>query len=83
MFYTYVLKSLMNNSYYVGSCNDIERRLSLHNSGKVVSTKRYAPWKLVHSEEHKSLSEAIKRERQIKSWKKRSAIENLFKKGLQ
>jgi len=71
----------MNNSYYIGSCNNIERRLSLHNLGKVMSTKRYMPWKLVHLEEYKNLSEAVKRERQIKSWKKRSAIENLIKKS--
>jgi putative endonuclease len=64
----------------VGSCNNIENRLSLHNSGQVFSTKRYMPWKLVHLEEYKILSEAVKRERQIKSWKKRSAIENLIKK---
>lgn len=70
----------MNNSYYVGSCNDIQRRLLLHNSGKVTSTKRYMPWKLVYLEEYKSRSEAINRESQIKSWKKRSAIENLIKK---
>jgi len=70
----------MNNSYYVGSCNSIENRLRLHNSGQVKSTKRYKPWRLVHLEEYKSLSEAVKRGRQVKSWKKRSAIENLIKK---
>jgi predicted GIY-YIG superfamily endonuclease len=31
-------------------------------------------------EKYKSLSEAVKRERQIKSWKDRNAIENLIKK---
>jgi len=70
----------MNNSYYIGSCNNIEKRVSLHNSGKVISTKRYMPWKLIHLEKYKSLSEAVKRERQIKSWKDRNAIENLIKK---
>ncbi|MEI7424529.1 MAG: GIY-YIG nuclease family protein [Candidatus Staskawiczbacteria bacterium] len=79
MFYTYILKSLNNNSYYVGSCEDISVRFNLHNKGLVKSTKRYIPWKLMYKEEYKTLSEARKRESQIKSWKKRVAIERLFK----
>jgi len=79
MFYTYILKSLFNNSYYVGSCEDVKERLNWHNKGLVKSTKRYIPWKLMHTEEYETLSEARKREMQIKSWKKRSAIERLCK----
>jgi len=79
MFYTYILKSLNNNSYYVGSCKDINERFNLHNKGLVKSTRKYIPWKLMYKEEFKTLSEAIKREMQIKSWKKRIAIERLFK----
>ena len=77
-----ILKSILNNSYYVGSCKDVEKRLKLHNDGMVKSTKRYRPWQLIHEEIYVSLKEARKRETQIKSWKKRSAIENLltFKK---
>ncbi|MFH1968539.1 MAG: GIY-YIG nuclease family protein [bacterium] len=79
MFYTYILKSLNNGSYYVGSCEDVDVRFNQHNEGQVKSTKRYIPCKLVYKEEYKTLSEARKRETQIKSWKKRSAIEKLIK----
>jgi len=79
MFYTYILKSEKNNSYYVGSCNNISKRVSLHNGGFVKSTKRYVPWKLVYNEKYKTLLEAKERELQIKLWKKRSMIEKLFK----
>lgn len=79
MFSTYILKSLNNSSYYIGSCKNIKTRLELHNKGLVRSTKRYVPWQLMHIEEYKTLSEARRREMQIKSWKKRSAIEKLFK----
>ncbi len=79
MFYTYILKSLNNNSYYVGSCENVKIRFNLHNKGQVKSTKRYVPWKLIYKEEYKTLSEAMKREIQIKSWKKRAAIEKLIK----
>jgi len=78
MFYTYILKSLNNSSYYVGSCEDINARFNLHNTGQVKSTKRYVPWELIYKEEYKTLSEARKRETQIKSWKKRVAIEKLI-----
>lgn len=54
-------------------------RFDLHNSGQVKSTKRYVPWKLMYKEEYKTLSDARKRETQIKSWHKRAAIEKLIK----
>lgn len=79
MFYIYILKSEKNSSYYIGSCKNLEVRLKLHNSGLVRSTKRYLPWQLVYSESFYNLERARHRERQIKSWKKRQAIENLIK----
>lgn len=63
----------------MGSCEDINARFNLHNAGQVESTKRYIPWELIFKEEYKTLSKARKREMQIKSWKKRSAIEKLIK----
>jgi len=79
MFYTYILKSKKNGSYYIWSCEDVNVRIKLHNSGLVKSTKRYISWSIVLKEEYKTLSEARKRELQIKSWKKRSSIEKLLK----
>lgn len=77
MFYVYVLKSQENNSYYIGSCKNIEKRIKRHNQGAVKSTKRYIPWKLFYFESYKDLKSVRQRELQIKSWKKRSAIEKL------
>ena len=79
MFYIYILKSQNNSSFYIGSCGNIEKRLKQHNNGEARSTKRFIPWDLIYSERYDTLSEARKREFQIKSWKKRSAIENLIK----
>ncbi len=81
MFFVYILKSKANNFYYVGSCENIYNRLKKHNSGLVKSTKRYLPWELVYTEKFETLAQARKREAQIKSWKKRSAIEKLIKKN--
>ncbi|TRZ64224.1 MAG: GIY-YIG nuclease family protein [Spirochaetia bacterium] len=79
MFYVYILISEKNNSYYVGSCKNIGKRLSQHNNGMVKSTKRFLPWTLIFSEEFENLNDARKREAQIKKWKRRSAIEKLVK----
>jgi putative endonuclease len=74
----YILVSVVNGKYYVGCTNSFEKRIIKHNSGKVYWTKRYKPWKLIYKEEYKTLSEARKREKQIKSWHKRSRIEKLI-----
>jgi putative endonuclease len=81
MFYVYILKSEINNAYYFGSSEDIDKRIVTHNKGLVRSTKRYVPWEVVHAEKFDSLREARARELQIKAWKKRSMIERLINKG--
>lgn len=78
MFNLYILQSKINGAYYIGSCEDAQVRLSQHNKGLVPSTKRYVPWCMIYTEEYDTLSQARKREDQIKSWKKRSAIEKLI-----
>jgi putative endonuclease len=74
---TYILQSRKNNRFYIGSTNDLERRLSEHNSGKSHFTKNTGPWELYYAEEFQDRKEAFLREKQIKSWKKRSMIEKL------
>jgi len=80
MFYIYILKSNKDGSYYTGCTDNITRRLSEHNMGKVKSTKVYKPWLLQYTEKYNTLSEARCREKQIKNWKSRAAIERLLKK---
>ena len=69
---------MINGSYYIGSCKSLNDRLILHNKGLVKSTGGYILWKLVFFEEYPDLQTARKRERQIKSWKKREAIEKMI-----
>ena len=47
MWYVYILKSLNKNYIYVGSTNNLERRVDEHKNGLVISTKPYLPIKLV------------------------------------
>ncbi len=66
-------------TYYVGATNDIEGRLREHNSESGIrNTKNGKPWKLMYTEKYATLSDARKRELQVKSWKKRSKIETLI-----
>ena len=46
MRYVYVLRSLKDNNIYIGSTNDVRRRLYQHNSAKVDSTKNRIPFTL-------------------------------------
>lgn len=78
MYFVYILKSEKNNTYYTGQTIDITTRITLHNAGKVSSTKINCPYKLIYKEEFIDRSSAVKRERQIKSWKSRKAIEKLI-----
>ncbi|MSU56346.1 MAG: GIY-YIG nuclease family protein [Candidatus Taylorbacteria bacterium] len=73
-YYAYVLRSLKNDDLYVGSTEDVENRLRLHNSGRVRSTKAYRPWVLLQKEEFSSRSEAVRRERFLKTHQQKALI---------
>lgn len=80
MYYVYILQE-KGGKYYIGCTDNIERRIKEHNSGYSKFTKAYKFWVLKYSEKYKSLKEARERERQIKKWKKRIAIERLIDTG--
>ena len=74
MFTVYILFSSSIDKYYVGYTNDLERRLTEHNRKKGKYTDGGIPWRLVHQEEYESKSEAMNREKFIKSQKSRQYI---------
>lgn len=67
MFYTYVLKSKIDNKLYVGFTDNLRRRLLEHNSGEVLSTKDRRPLEIVYFEGCLSKDKAIKREKYFKT----------------
>ena len=69
MFTVYILKSIKNSRFYIGHTADLRKRLIEHNSGKTRSTKAYAPWEIVYTEDFGTKSEAYRREMEIKSYK--------------
>jgi putative endonuclease len=78
MFFTYILKSYVNGKFYVGSTQDIQDRLSRHNSGRSKATKTGIPWEIVYLEEFDTRSMAMVREMEIKNWKSHDRIEKLI-----
>ncbi len=78
----YIIQSVSNGHFYIGQTSDLEKRLKQHNEHKCSgssSTKRLkGPWELVYQEFYESRSEAMKREKEIKSWKSRKAIISLI-----
>ncbi|MDR0568392.1 MAG: GIY-YIG nuclease family protein [Spirochaetaceae bacterium] len=81
MVYTYILEC-NDGSYYVGSTNNIQRRLKEHQTGKGARyTRSHKPVQLAYVEEYSSLSEAYRREKELQRWKhgKKKA---LIEKGL-
>jgi putative endonuclease len=56
----------------------MEDRLSRHNSGRSLSTKKGKPWNLVYTETFETRSEAMLREKAIKKMKSRTYLEQLI-----
>ena len=79
MWYTYILKSLKDNKYYIGCTGNLEQRIAQHNIGATTSTKHRRPFVLIYSERFSEKTDALKRERQIKSYKGGEAFKNLVK----
>ena len=77
-FYVYILYSESRDKYYVGSCDDLEKRLADHNSGRSTYTKTGKPWQLKYREVYESRSVARRRELEIKKKKSRKYIEYLI-----
>jgi putative endonuclease len=68
-YFVYILKSLKDGRYYIGSTSDVEKRLVKHNSGGNISTKNRRPLVVVYREKFSDKILALKREKEIKSYK--------------
>jgi len=82
MFYVYVIYNSSSRKIYIGQTNNLEKRLLEHNSklGNHFTAKLDGEWILIYKEDLNSRSEAIKREKQLKSFKGREFIRGLIKK---
>jgi len=73
----------MDDSFYIGSTQNLDERLARHNQGRSKFTKTKRPWEFVYHEEHPDRSSAVKRELEIKNRKSKKFIEKLLRTSRQ
>ena len=70
-YYVYILASGLGGTLYVGVTNALLKRLYEHREGRGSAfTAKYGVHRLVYFEIHEEIEQAIKREKQIKRWKR-------------
>lgn len=81
-FYVYVLQSLSDQGFYVGSTRDLKARLDLHNGGAVRSTKPRRPFDLIFYEAYRNEYDAKRREIYLKSTKGHTTLRTMLREFL-
>ena len=73
-YWTYILAS-RTRVLYVGVTNDLARRVAEHRAGEGGAfTKWYRVHRLVYAEEHADVRDAIRREKEIKGWRRERKV---------
>lgn len=82
MHYVYVIQSINSpDQIYIGSTEDLQKRLSNHNAGTTPHTSKYKPWEFIVFLGFKDKECAVKFERYLKCGSERALLKNdsLFK----
>ena len=80
MYYIYVSWSSKLSKRYVGSTDNVEKRVAEHNRGCNKFTKGGIPWIKVYQEEFSTKTEALKREKFLKSGQGRTWLDKQLPK---
>lgn len=80
--YVYVLRSKKDNNFYIGSTNDVKRRLKEHQQGKNTSTAKRLPVELIYFESHRSKEDALRREKYFKTTKGKVTLRQILRDSL-
>ncbi|MEI7689721.1 MAG: GIY-YIG nuclease family protein [Candidatus Saccharibacteria bacterium] len=78
MQYVYILKSNKDNELYVGCTKDMKKRIALHNSGQVESTRTRRPLEVIHYEAFSASEDAFAREKWLKTGWGKNHIKKLL-----
>lgn len=82
MFYTYIIQSTKDKRFYAGSTDDLRKRLSEHNTGKVFSTKSRGPFELIYYEACLNEQDARAREKYLKTGMGKRYLKNRLNRFL-
>lgn len=77
-YYVYILRSDKDGKLYTGSTDNLERRLTEHNSGASKATRTRRPFVLIHKEQYDSRAEAYSREMYFKTGKGREELKRIL-----
>ena len=69
-FHVYLLRSKLDNSFYIGFAENLKERMEKHNQGMVQSTRNIRPMELIYFESYKSKKDALIREKRLKQFAK-------------
>jgi putative endonuclease len=81
-FFIYVLRSRKDGKRYIGSTNNLARRIATHQSGRVQSTKSRRPFILEYWETYPTEREARVRERVLKTHRGYNELRRLIRGGV-
>ena len=79
MYYVYILQSLVDSSFYIGSTSNLKRRFIEHNQGKSRYTSHLKPLKLIFYEAYLLKSDAQRREMYLKTTRGRTSLKTMLK----
>ena len=65
MFYVYLLEN-KSREHYIGCTANLDERIKLHNSNKILSTRNKRPFEIIYYEAYKSKEDAFHREKNLK-----------------
>jgi putative endonuclease len=82
MYYVYVLRSQMDGKLYVGYTSNLRGRFRKHQNGEVTSTRFRRPFELIFYEAYKSMSDAKRREKYLKTSNGRSSLNLMLRDSL-
>ena len=82
MYYVYVLQSLRDRKFYTGYSANLKGRFEEHKQGKVTSTRKRLPVRLVYYEACLDERDARHRERYLKTHHGKHFLRNRLKSPL-
>lgn len=81
-YFVYILLSLKDGKFYIGSSADVQQRFKDHNDGKNISTSNRRPFELVYYEAFLSKQDALRREHYFKTTKGKITLRQMLREYL-
>ncbi len=76
-YFVYIIEN-QHGARYIGQTGNVDLRLKAHNGNISFYTRNKGPWRTIYTEEFGTRGEAMKREKQIKSYRGGEALKKLL-----